>query len=240
MSEQETDTQRATRSALGGFERDAKTFQGHLDKVLVSAEAFVRRCEKFSKQEPGHQRLAETEFLLAEAKRILGQPQVSVAEMNAPIHEENARVLGLANGDAAERLAGLETAVTALARIALNTRHRDMVADGQADTEDALSYLRNWLGHLAPLPKREPEVPRVVLETGDVVTGQHFGGQAHAAGIIAPGVDPAAGLVQREQERVQAVLDAAASKALANPLAAALAPPAVPVNPFAGWPAPSA
>lgn len=69
----ETEAQTRTRSALGGFERDAKTFEGHLNRITASAEAFVKRCAKFSISDPEHPRLAETAALLAEAKRILGK-----------------------------------------------------------------------------------------------------------------------------------------------------------------------
>lgn len=256
MNEQETDTQRATRSALGGFERDAKTFQGHLDKVLLSAEAFVKRHAKFALQHPGHLRLAETERLLREAKRISGQG------VDAVISGPDAPSIAIdVADDASERVAGIEGAVMMLARLAL--------ADdglGTDDADDARSYLRNWLGHLAPLPKREPELPRVVLESTELVTPVPFTPPAPGyvpvpgatgtladwnenvrSGPVTPAPDPAAGLIQREQERVQAVLDAAAAKAAANPLAAALggiqvqvdpaalAPPAIPVDPFAAF-----
>lgn len=67
------EAQTRTRSALGGFERDAKTFEGHLQKILVSADNFVKRCAKFELSNPGHPRLAETAELLAQAKRICGK-----------------------------------------------------------------------------------------------------------------------------------------------------------------------
>jgi hypothetical protein len=73
----ETEAQTRTRSALGGFERDAKTFEGHLQRITASAEAFVKRCAKFAITDPDHPRLAETAALLAEAKRITGQSESS-------------------------------------------------------------------------------------------------------------------------------------------------------------------
>lgn len=237
MTESQTEASKErTRSALGGFERDAKTFQGHYDRIMGSAEAFVKRHEKFAKQEPGHERLAETAELLAEAKRIVGQDGTAPAPAEVPIAVQ-AQAESDAYADAAE-LAALETAVTMLARLALADAQHEQL--GQADHADALSYLRNWLGHLAPLPKREP--------AGDP-PGAYFEGRriepnatplaptelVPPVPFVALDPDPAAGLIKREQERVQAVLDAAAAKAApVNPLAAALAP-MPPVDPFAAF-----
>lgn len=221
----ETDAQRAKRSALGGFERDAKTFQGHYDRIMASAEAFVKRCEKFARQEPGHPRLQETVDLLAEAKRITGQHAPAVREESPPPTPDP----GEYPADAGERLAGIETAVHMLARLALATDH---VVGESRDQRDALSYLHGWLGHLAPLAKREPEPNGMDPSAAERIAALPDGS---ISGQLVP--DPAAGLLQREQERVQAVLDAAAAKAApVNPLAAALAPPvAAPVDPFVAF-----
>lgn len=214
--ETEADTQRAQRSALGGFERDAKTFDGHLQRILGSADAFVKRCAKFALQEPDHPRLTETATLLAEAKRILGEaPAQPVA---APALSEDAR--GQIR-DLQRRVAHIEIAMRGGPAVV------GALPDGQKDVTGMDPGAAARIEALPPAP-----VPAVVTEARAAAaeSATHLAdAEARARAASLQSANPMAKLSAPAQARVQAAID----KAAVAPFPAE--PAAAPFNPFSAF-----
>lgn len=226
----ETEAQTRTRSALGGFERDAKTFEGHLNRITASAEAFVKRCAKFAISDPDHPRLAETAELLAEAKRILGKSEPT---MYVATHD--------LSGDIAEPKRGPET-------WQLADSIRGLVERVQLVERRTESIIGHMGGDLAMIDGEIGMDPSAAERIAALPDGSIE---------IAPS-DPLAKLAPDAAARVQAAIDQAAAKRAAelaaeaaasipvsaesplpNPFAvtaagALFADPAKIVNPFAG------
>lgn len=249
----ETEAQTRTRSALGGFERDAKTFEGHLNRITASAEAFVKRCAKFAISDPDHPRLAETAELLAEAKRILGKSDpvplgdapgayFEGARIEAPHGPETdeQRAARLANG---EPLRGPETWQLADAIRGLVDRVRVV----EQRTKSIVGHMG---GDLAMIDGdgatgMDPSAAERIAALPNASISASFAPDPTETGI-ADGIDttapepvsPLAKLAPDAAARVQAAIDAAAQKRAAE--LAAEAASSIPVstepimpNPFA-------
>lgn len=203
------EAQTRTRSALGGFERDAKTFEGHLQKVLVSADNFVKRCAKFEISNPGHERLAETAELLAEAKRICGKTPAPVA---AP---ESAELSVTHDWRAWDAIRGLTDRVKLL-----ETRLREI--DGEDEGE---------LAAVASLAAEVPPSPALAQAYADGAARDPLAGlQPDAAARVQAAIDAAT-----EARKAMEAPAPAPAPTMISPFAAA-APAAMDtnINPFAG------
>lgn len=211
VSSIETEAQTRTRSALGGFERDAKTFEGHLQRITASAEAFVKRCAKFSISDPDHPRLAETAELLAEAKRIIGKSEPAPTGDAPAAYFEGVKI---------EPLRGPETWQLADAIRGLVDRVRLLEAKVYEDPEDMPPGMVALGLEIAMLEARD--------------AAMHETGIADGIDTTAPEpVDPLASLKPDAAARVQAAIDQAAAKRAAE-MRAEPAPAQALVNPFAG------